>query len=176
MDFHNNFLKQTNSCTVNRCHIKSNRMLAPFSRASVAWIAAVFTLLTIATRLTSTSQANTEQPQQLITSTMDPSINEIAVDIQTTKAVDASQRRLPSIGSVAIGTNSSHLEASSCSRAKQDLDRCSAQMLALGLGSSQKPHSMDDMTSVYCPRIKKLTTCIKDNSKCYSRFERQIIE
>lgn len=171
-----------------RCHNnKSIRMVLPLSnnlRVSITWAVLLLCYFAIRlsianiTKVSSTSQEL--KTEQLITSTTNPTtaFNEISdVAIRPSKVV-VDQHRLPPItGGVLIGKNSSNLETDgSCSRAKRDLDRCSAQMLALGLGSSQKPHSMDDMTRVYCPKIKKLSTCIKDNSKCYSRFEKQIIE
>lgn len=61
-----------------------------------------------------------------------------------------------------------------CSSAELELDRCSAQLIALGQAGLY-PGNLDELESVYCPNFNKMVNCISDNSQCYKPFERQII-
>lgn len=61
-----------------------------------------------------------------------------------------------------------------CSSAEQELDRCSAQLIALGRAGLY-PGNLDELESVYCPNFNKIVSCINENSQCYKPFERQII-
>lgn len=66
--------------------------------------------------------------------------------------------------------------ANNCLTNKDELDKCSAQLIAFGSSKATYPHDMDELNNVYCPRVKKLLTCIKNSSTCFSRFDRQVIE
>lgn len=61
-----------------------------------------------------------------------------------------------------------------CSMAKDELDKCSAQLIALGQTSSY-PDNSDELESVYCPNFRKIVNCINESSQCFRPFERQII-
>lgn len=64
---------------------------------------------------------------------------------------------------------------SPCNHASEDLDRCSAQIIAFGSSGMTFPQTMQELNSNYCPKMKQLSDCIKVSSGCYSRFERQVI-
>lgn len=63
-----------------------------------------------------------------------------------------------------------------CKRAENDLDSCSAQLLAFGLEEATFPNDIQQLESQYCPRFKRLVNCIKSSTDCYQPFEKQIIK
>lgn len=67
-------------------------------------------------------------------------------------------------------------QTSNCISNRDELDKCSAQLIAFGSSKATYPHDMNELNNVYCPRVKKLLSCIKDSSSCFSRFDRQVIE
>lgn len=77
---------------------------------------------------------------------------------------------------VEIGFNEISPKRNKCSVAEDDLDRCSAQLIAFGQSKAQYPNSMDELNSVYCPSFKNTVDCIKNSTDCFKPFERQIIK
>lgn len=71
---------------------------------------------------------------------------------------------------------SSSQQQNNCLANRDELDKCSAQLIAFGSSKATYPRDMDELNNVYCPRVKKLLACIKDTSTCYSPFDRQVIE
>lgn len=63
-----------------------------------------------------------------------------------------------------------------CSDAERNLDKCSAQLIGYGDDGMNYPENMHDLNNVYCPKVRELVSCIKNNTDCYKPFERQIIK
>lgn len=63
-----------------------------------------------------------------------------------------------------------------CTSAESDLDKCSAQLIALGQSKALYPMDMEELNSVYCPNFKSTISCIKNSTDCYKPFEKQIIK
>lgn len=63
-----------------------------------------------------------------------------------------------------------------CLKSEKELDSCSSQLLAFGLNEATYPNNIDQLDSDYCPKFRKLVTCIKDSTECYRPFEKQIIK
>lgn len=63
-----------------------------------------------------------------------------------------------------------------CNKAEDDLDTCSARLIAIGQSKINYPDTMEQLNSVYCPNFKRVVDCIKNSSSCYKPFEKQIIK
>lgn len=64
-----------------------------------------------------------------------------------------------------------------CQEAERRLDKCSAQLI--GLGSSYGTVLPEDpltLSAVYCPRFRSLISCVRNNTRCFKPFERQVIK
>lgn len=64
-----------------------------------------------------------------------------------------------------------------CQEAERQLDKCSAQLIGLGsLNGALLPEDDVTLNTVYCPNIRSLVNCVKNNTRCYKPFERQVIK
>lgn len=63
-----------------------------------------------------------------------------------------------------------------CEFAEYNLDKCSAQLIALNDKGMHYPSSMDELDFVFCKDFKKAVNCVKNSTDCYKPFERQIIK
>lgn len=63
-----------------------------------------------------------------------------------------------------------------CELAGYNLDKCSAQLIALNDKGMDYPSRMDELDSVFCRDFKKAVNCVKNSTDCYKPFERQIIK
>lgn len=64
-----------------------------------------------------------------------------------------------------------------CQEAERRLDKCSAQLIGLGsLNGALLPEDDATLNAVYCPNMRSLVKCVKDNTRCYKPFERQVIK
>lgn len=64
-----------------------------------------------------------------------------------------------------------------CQEAERQLDKCSAQLIGLGsLNGALLPEDDVTLNTVYCPNIRSLVKCVKNNSRCHKPFERQVIK
>lgn len=62
-----------------------------------------------------------------------------------------------------------------CTKSEKELDLCSAQLLAFGLSEAAFPNNIEQFDSEYCPNVRKLVSCIRNNTDCYQPFEKQVI-
>lgn len=62
-----------------------------------------------------------------------------------------------------------------CNKAEKELDLCGAQLLSFGINEATFPNNIEQFDSEYCPNIKKLVNCIRNNTDCYHPFEKQVI-
>lgn len=64
-----------------------------------------------------------------------------------------------------------------CQEAERRLDRCSAQLIGLGSGyGNLLPEDPLTLNAVYCPKVRSIVSCIRNNTICFKPFERQIIK
>lgn len=96
--------------------------------------------------------------------------------------IDGQQQQHPRVVNNEISHNHDNLDRyryqSKCTKNRADLDRCTAQLIAFGSSQATYPHNMNELDSLYCPKVKRLIDCIKENSRsdCYSRFDKQVID
>lgn len=101
--------------------------------------------------------------------------NQLALAETKTTIPDASKMFL-SPKAADVDSNEINDLRNKCIYAEHDLDKCSAQLIALNEKGMHYPTNMEELNSVYCMEFKRAVSCVKNSTSCFKPFERQIIK